>query len=123
MEKTPMIADTISDIKNIENNKPKDKPVSDPKVVLSTICLPACIIDGRGYVVSLNDPWRKLINPSIDPQKIQPLGRVNQSFGQISRSLQFLRSAGEGNLHFVRMQIERQRHRQQTLVYRNPSAD
>ncbi|QTD93052.1 PAS domain-containing protein [Burkholderia anthina] len=72
MEKTPMIADTINDLRNIENNKPKDKPVSDPKAVLSTICLPACIIDGRGYVVSLNEPWRKLINPSIDPQKYNP---------------------------------------------------
>lgn len=67
-----MITDTRNDSKSIEVNKFKDKPVSDPNAVLSTICLPACIIDGRGYVVSLNDPWRKLVNPSIDPQKYNP---------------------------------------------------
>ncbi|WP_396331687.1 PAS domain-containing protein [Burkholderia anthina] len=72
MEKAPMIIDAINATKNVDGNQFKDKPVSDPKAVLSTICLPACIIDGRGYVVSLNDPWRKLINSSIDPQKYNP---------------------------------------------------
>ncbi len=67
-----MITEAINDIKNIEDTKYNNKPVSDPRAVLSTISLPACIIDGQGYVVSLNDPWRKLINPSVDPQKYNP---------------------------------------------------